>query len=131
VRPLVAAGRCECEHLAEASDPLTRLDVEAAFLLAAPLASLPATANGACLLAVSASYGEDGGRLVGVDVSVERGEIVSCSASIDPESPSWAKGPVESWTTAILEGAPSNLELGGEDVGLVRALVAGIHSALP
>jgi DNA-binding HxlR family transcriptional regulator len=131
VGPLVAAGRCECEHLAEAADPLTRLDVEAAFLLAAPLASLPATANGACLLAVSADDGEDGGRLVGVDVGVEQGEVVSCSASIDPESRSWAKGPVESWTTAILEGPPSSLEVGGEDVELVRALIAGIHSALP
>jgi len=132
VRPLVAAGRCECEHLAAATDPLTRLDVEAAFLLAAPLASLPATANGACLLAVSAADdGEVGGRLVGVDVSVERGEVVSCSASIDPESRSWAKGPVESWTTAILEGPPNGLEVGGEDVELVRALIAGIHSALP
>ncbi len=131
VRPLVAAGRCECEHLAGATDPLTRLDVEAAFLLAAPLASLPANASGACLLAVSTDDGEDDGRLVGVDVGVERGEVVSCSASIDPESRSWAKGPVESWTTAILEGPPSSLEVGGEDVELVRALIAGIYGALP
>jgi DNA-binding HxlR family transcriptional regulator len=131
VRPLVAAGRCECEHLAEAADPLTRIDVEAAFLLAAPLASLPANANGACLLAVSADDGEDGSRLVGVDVEVERGEVVTCSASVGTESRSWAKGPVESWTTAILKGASSSLELGGEDVGFVRGLVEGIHSALP
>ena len=131
VGPLVAAGRCECEHLAGEAEPLTRIDVEAAFLLAAPLASLPPTANGGCLLAVSADDGEDGGRLVGVDVGVERGEVVSCSASLDPESRSWAKGPVESWTTAILEGPPSSLEVGGEDVELVRALIAGIHSALP
>lgn len=131
VRPLVAAGRCECEHLAGETDPLTRLDVEAAFLLAAPLASLPATANGACLLAVSVDDGEDGGRLVGVDVDVERGEIVSCSASNGLESRSWAKGPVESWTTAILEGPPSSLELGGENVELVSELIEGMHRALP
>ena len=131
VRPLVAAGRCECEHLAQVTDPLTRIDVEAAFLLAAPLASLPATASGACLLAVDADNGANGGRLVGVDVGVERGEIVSCSASIGPDSRSWAKGPVESWTTAILEGLPGTLELGGENVELVRALIEGMHTAFP
>lgn len=131
VRLLVASGRCECEHLAATTDPLTRIDVEAAFLLAAPLASLPATANGACLLAVSADDGEDGARLVGVDVDVEQGEIVSCSTNIGLESRSWAKGPVESWTTAILEGPSNGLELGGEDVELVRALIDGMHSALP
>lgn len=130
VRPLVAAGRCECEHLAEATDPLTRLDVEAAFLLAAPLAALPATANGACLLAVSADDGENGGRLVGVDVDVERGEVVSCSANIGPESRTWAKGPVESWTAAILDGLSDGLELGGSDVRLAGALVEGMHAAL-
>jgi DNA-binding HxlR family transcriptional regulator len=131
VRSLVAAGRCECEHLAEAADPLTRLDVEAAFLLAAPLAALPATANGACLLAVSADDQEDDGRLIGVDVDVARGKVVSCSASIGPESRSWAKGPVESWTAAILEGPSGDLELGGENVELARALVEGMHDALP
>ena len=40
VGPLTAAGRCECEHLAEVTEPLTRIDIEAAFLLSVPLVDL-------------------------------------------------------------------------------------------
>jgi len=130
VRPLVAAGRCECEHLAEATDPLTRIDVETAFLLAAPLAALPATAAGTCLLAVSADDGEDEEKLIGVDVEVERGEVVSCDVGIGPEPRTWAKGAVASWTAAILDGVPHDLEFGGADPRFACALVEGMHTSL-
>ena len=48
VGPLTAAGRCECEHLAEMTEPLTRIDIEAAFLLAVPLVDLTVNYSGSC-----------------------------------------------------------------------------------
>jgi DNA-binding HxlR family transcriptional regulator len=130
VAPLVAAGRCECEHMAEATDPLTRLDVEAAFLLAAPLATLPATAGGSCGLAIGTDDdGVDFERLVGVEVEVEAGEVTSCTTSIDSEVRTWAKGPVDAWTTAILEGDSDGLELGGAEPDLAGALIESLYVA--
>src|ERR1044071_3228020 len=49
VAPIVAAGRCECKHLADATEPLTHIDVEAAFLLAVPLVDLDVTRSGLCV----------------------------------------------------------------------------------
>src|SRR6185436_13939014 len=132
VGPLVAAGRCECEHLAQAAGPLTRIDVEAAFLLAVPLVALPADTGGACVLAVSADtdeLDEEVERVIGVHVEVKQGMVVSCSAGAETEAPTWAKGPVDSWTTAILEGPPDCLELGGIDARLARALIEGMRTA--
>jgi DNA-binding HxlR family transcriptional regulator len=136
VGPLVAAGRCECEHLANATEPLTRIDVEAAFLLAVPLVALPAGASGSCLLAVSSANEESAERLTGVDVVVERGEVVSCVSRLEAESapePSVgtrATGTVESWVTAILEGRVDGVCLGGLDAELAHALVKSMHRSL-
>lgn len=131
VGPLVAAGRCECEHLADVTDPLTRIDIEAAFLLAVPLVALPASASGSCLLAVSAEEGEKPGeRLTGVEVKLEHGEVVSCALRPESESDIWATGTVDAWVEAILGGRIDGLRLGGQDTELAQALVASMHLSL-
>lgn len=131
VAPLVAAGRCECEHLSELTEPLTRIDIEAAFLLAVPLVELPASASGTFHLAVSAGGGEESAeRLVGVGVEIERGEVVSCASRLELEPETWARGPVDSWVTAILEGRSDGLLLGGDDSELVHALIERMHRSL-
>jgi len=131
VGPLVAAGRCEREHLAEQTEPLTRIDIEALFLLAVPLVALPASVSGSCLLAVAAAKGEESvERLAGIDVEVERGEVASCVPRLASESETWAAGPVDSWVTAILDGRIDGLRVGGDDSGLVRALIERMHHSL-
>ena len=60
VGPLIAAGRCECEHIAEVAEPLTRIDIEAAFLLAVPLVLLPIPRSGSCRLVVDTAEGDGG-----------------------------------------------------------------------
>jgi DNA-binding HxlR family transcriptional regulator len=133
VGPLVAAGRCECEYLAEATEPLTRIDIEAAFLLAVPLVELPESAGGPCVLAVgNASGDEPVERLTGVDVEVEGGEVISCVSRLESASSAGtrATGTVESWVTAILEGRLDGLRLTGSDAELARALVEGMHGSL-
>ncbi len=133
VGPLVAAGRCECEHLAGVTEPLTRVDIEAAFLLAVPLVDLTVNYSGSCLFAVdtgSEHDGEPGDRLAGAHIEVEEGAVVSCASSWEQEPRTWALGTVSSWVEAILEGRLERLRMGGADPRLATALIEGIHASL-
>jgi DNA-binding HxlR family transcriptional regulator len=133
VAPLVAAGRCECEHLAEVTEPLTRLDIEATFLLAVPLVDLEVNRTGSCLLAVSTTApaeAESRDRLAGVHVEVEAGDVVSCVSSLGQEPHTWALGTVDSWVDAILEGRLDRLRIGGSDPDLAAAVIAKLHASL-
>jgi DNA-binding HxlR family transcriptional regulator len=134
VGPLVAAGRCECEHLAEATEPLTRTDIEAAFLLAVPLVDLTVNHSGSCLLAVDTGSGNEGesrDRLAGVYVEIEAGAVASCVSRLEQEPPTWALGTVSSWVEAILERRLGRLRMGGADPKLATALIEGINASLP
>lgn len=133
VGPLVAAGRCECEHLAEVTEPLARTDIEAAFLLAVPLVDLTVNHSGSCLLAVDTGSGNEGqsrDRLAGVYVEIEAGSVVSCTSRLEQEPPTWALGTVSSWVDAILEGRLERLRMGGADPKLATALIEGINASL-
>lgn len=133
VGPLVAAGRCECEHLAELTEPLTRIDIEAAFMLAVPLVDLTINYGGSCLLAVdtgSGSEGESRDRLAGVNVEIEDGAVASCVCRLEQEPSTWALGTVDSWLDAILEGRLDRLRMGGKNPRLATALIEGMHSSL-
>jgi DNA-binding HxlR family transcriptional regulator len=133
VAPLVAAARCECEHLPETADPLTRIDIEAAFLLSVPLVDLEVTRSGSCLLGVdpgNARSTEASGRLAGVYVEIKEGGVVSCSSRLDQDPSTWAVGSIDAWVEAILEGDRHRLRLGGEDPGIADDLIARIHDSL-
>jgi DNA-binding HxlR family transcriptional regulator len=133
VGPLGAAGRCECEHLVDVTEPLTRIDIEAAFMLVVPLVDLTVNYSGSCLLAVdtgSGNGGESGGRLAGVYVEVEDGAVVSCVSRLEQEPRTWALGTVGSWLEAILDGRLDRLRMGGSDPRLATAVIAGMHSSL-
>jgi len=133
VGPLVAAGRCECRHMAGSTEALTRIDVEAGFLLAVPLLDLEANRNGPCLLAVDT--GADGGaqpgaRLAGVRVLIEDGTVTSCVSRLEQQPTTWALGTVEAWVDAILEGRTAALRTGGRDSRLAEGIAHGLHGAL-
>lgn len=133
VGPLVAAGRCECEHLVEVTEPLARIDIEAAFLLAVPLVDLTVNYSGSCLLAVdtgSANDGESGDRLAGVHIEIENGDVASCVSRLEKEPSTWALGTVSSWLDAILEGRLDRLRMGGEDPKLATAVIEGMYASL-
>jgi DNA-binding HxlR family transcriptional regulator len=133
VGPLTAAGRCECEHLAEVTEPLTRIDIEAAFLLSVPLVDLTVNYSGSCLLAVdtgSRNEGEPRDRLAGVHVEIEEGTVVSCVSRLEQEPSTWALGTVSSWLDAILEGRLDRLRMGGENPKLATALIEGLYASL-
>jgi DNA-binding HxlR family transcriptional regulator len=133
VAPLVAAGRCECEHLAEATDPLTRIDIEAAFLLSVPLVDLDVTRSGSCLFAVNTGLikaTEANDRLAGVYVEIEKGGVVSCSSRLEQNPRTWAIGSVGAWVDAILGGDRDRLRLGGEDPKIAGDLIKRLHESL-
>jgi DNA-binding HxlR family transcriptional regulator len=133
VWPLVAAGRCECQHFAAVTEPLGRIDIEAGFLLAVPLVDLDVTRSGSCLLAVDTGdehHTETLDRLAGVQIEVENGEVASCSSRLMQDPRTWALGSIPSWVDAFLEGTLDRLRLGGENPALARALIEGLHAAL-
>ncbi len=133
VGPLAAAGRCECLHFAETADPPTRIDIEAAFLLAVPLVALPADSSGSCLLAVSAPVSQEeetAPQIAGVHIEVERGEVVSCDSRLEGDPGTSALGTVEAWVGATLDGNPNGLRVGGSNQTLVESLVEGLHRVL-
>ncbi len=133
VGPLVAAGRCECRHMAALTEPLTRIDIEAGFLLAVPLVNLEVTRSGRCLLAVDTGGdggSESGARLAGVHVLIEDGAVVSCVSRLEQNPSTWALGTVEAWVEAILEGEMAPLRTGGHDPRLAEAIVAGLRDSL-
>lgn len=125
--PLAAAMRFERLHMPEASEPLTATDIEAKFLLAMPIARLSPQAEGACQLAAETEC--DPKRLAGVNVAIDRGKVVECVATLDPESATLAHGPAAGWLDALVRRDPAQLRIRGDEQ-LVRDLVHGAHDAL-
>jgi DNA-binding HxlR family transcriptional regulator len=131
VKPLAIAGRCECQHLRKRTTPPSQADIETAFLLAVPLAKLPASRSGSCLLAVagrdSGPAARGGGR-PGVEVVIERGEVISCFPAGDRESATRVYGPMDRWFEALAAGCPDSLTVSG-DHALVTALIRGLRTS--
>jgi len=132
IAPLAVAGRCERRYLPDVTAPITEVEVETAFMLTIPLASLP-PATGACMLAVPTGTDESqerGKGLAGVMVEVERGEVVSCAARLKQDPPTWALGTTEAWLDVMIDGRIEELRFGGVRPQLAADLVNGVHFAL-
>lgn len=134
VAPLSAAGRCERLHMPNESAPVTAVEVEASFLLALPIAPLPASATGTCVLSVLPEAGENGEEdhsAVGVTVEVKNGNIVSCRPEL-PENPPpvWALGVPMAWLNAVIDGHLEGLRFGDSKPQLTADLVNGLHLGL-
>ncbi len=127
VGPLVASGRCERLYMRERGSPITREDIEAAFMLSLPLVGLPDGASGCCRLEVDADP-VDAREQVGVRVTVERGKVVSCDLDSGPTEDDFASGPAEKWLDAVDGGKPEELQLGGGK--MAAGLVLALHLAL-
>ncbi len=98
-----------------------------------PLVTLDAGCSGSCLLAVSAAS-ENGGEptqhVAGIQVEVERGEVVSCDSRLEQNPGTWAMGTVEAWVGAALDGNLDGLRVGAADRALAGTLIEGLHRAL-
>lgn len=128
VAPLALATRWERKHVPTRTTPMSRIDAEAAFLLAMPLVRPPAEVSGACRLAVDIQS-RNGGRPAGVLVGVQDGQIASCTTIHGGPADAWVSGSAPNWLEAVIGGETERLEMGG-DGDLARALIDGLHSAL-
>jgi len=125
--PLSAAARFERTHLRDLTAPLKALDVEAAFLLSAPIVTLSSRTDGTCQLA--AHTGRNSQKLAGVRVIIDRGKIVECISQLEPKPRNWAVGSAGAWLNAIVRGEIEKLRVGGDEE-LARSLIEGVHLAL-
>jgi DNA-binding HxlR family transcriptional regulator len=126
--PLAAAARWERRHEPRATTPIGRLDIETAFLLAAPMLRPLDGLHGSCRLAAELGDGKKR-RLAGVVVELADGAVGSCTTSLNGDVEAWALGPPTAWLGAVIEGDVDGLELGG-DYALARALVERLHEVL-
>lgn len=128
VIPLAVAGRWERKHDADA-EPISRVEVEAAFLLALALVRLPTRATGACALAVLTS--EDGPKskrqVAGVAVEAKQGAIVSCKVATTTTQATWALGNIDAWLEVVIDGHPNALRVSGAKPQLARSIIKALH----
>jgi DNA-binding HxlR family transcriptional regulator len=129
IGPLTVAARCERKHMPSTTAPITRIDVESAFLLVAPLLDLGAGASGFCQLAVEAGSGDSRQPWAGVQMTLEKGSVSSCIARLEARPESSATGPAAAWLDAVIGRTPDLLCFSG-DADLGRELVEGIHDVL-
>jgi DNA-binding HxlR family transcriptional regulator len=114
VAPLAAATRWERQHNPDQSKPITRMDIESAFLLAVPLARLPVGATGSCRLAVEIRNTGRDPDLAGVQVNIESGQVVSCLARLEGPTDASISGTASSWITTVTKADAEGLDVGGE-----------------
>lgn len=127
IAPLAAAARWERDTGLEEAGPISRLEVEAAFLLTMPLVRLQSHLNGTCRLAVDLPVG--GGRPAGALVGVKKGHIVSCITTIQQPAEGWVSGSPAAWLDAVINGETEGLEMGVND-HLAQVLLNALHQAL-
>jgi DNA-binding HxlR family transcriptional regulator len=128
--PLILAARWERHH-DPAADPVTPIEIEAAFLLVLPLIELPSKTSGACALTVLLSSNGDGPArgVAAVSFEASKGRVVSSAAgAVDP--PTWALGDADSWLAAVVDGDRRGLRIGGGKPKLAERMVDGIHRTL-
>jgi DNA-binding HxlR family transcriptional regulator len=129
IGPLTVSARCERKYMANVTAPITRIDVESAFLLVAPLLDLDASVDGFCQLAVEGAPGDSRQPWAGAQVTVEKGAVNSCVARLEPRPESSVTGPAAAWLDAVIARNPELLYFGG-DAELGRSIVEGLHDVL-
>jgi DNA-binding HxlR family transcriptional regulator len=128
IAPIIAAVHWERIRLPAETAAITRIDVEAAFMLSVPMVTLPADLSGTSRLAVQMD-GNNRKRLAGVMVEVAEGRIESCVSRLEGNAIASATGSATSWIQAVTEQKPDRLAIGGEH-RLAASLVEGLHDVL-
>lgn len=112
--PLVAAVAWERHWAPAQTKALSRIDIEALFLLAVPLLDLPEELSGSCRLAVEMRNGSESD-YAGATVTVEAGRVVSCVARLDGGAEAWATAKADTWLGWMTGRREDRLEIGGEN----------------
>lgn len=126
VAPMASAAAWERRHRLAKAQPIGRLDVEAAFLLAVPLLEMSADFTGKCRLAVEVQGGSSP-VFAGVLVCFENGMVVSCSSRLEGETEAWVSGSPDAWLRRMSGAPQAGVELGG-DLAIVEELLDALRS---
>jgi DNA-binding HxlR family transcriptional regulator len=127
IAPLIAGVHWERIQLPDRTVPVTRVDVEAAFMIVIPMLDLPNDVSGLSRLAVQLNGG--GQRLAGVMVDVEKGQVGTCTSRLEGKPAASGIGSATAWIRAVTDPDPERLSIDG-DHRLASALVGGIHDVL-
>jgi DNA-binding HxlR family transcriptional regulator len=128
VAPLVAAVAWEREWAAARTKAMSRIDIEALFLLTIPLLDLPEELSGSCRLAVETRPGPQP-EYAGATVTVEAGRPISWAARLEGDAEAWAVGTAGGWLSWMSGGPDRPLDLGG-DGALARAIAEAMRHRL-
>lgn len=126
--PLVAAVAWERKWASKQTKALSRIDIEALFLLALPLLDLPEDLSGRCRLAVELRSGSQP-EYAGATVTLQAGKPFSLVARLEGESDSWIGGSAGSWLSWLSGSHDRPLELGG-DSALARSVLESLRHGL-
>jgi DNA-binding HxlR family transcriptional regulator len=128
ITPLAAAAHWERRRIPTASPPISRLDIEAAFLLAVPMLTLASQLSGTCRLAVDMPRDREHD-FVGILFDVQDGEVLSCSSRLAGAADVVVTGSSRAWLRAVIDREPGCLARSG-DRELAAEVVDGLHGAL-
>jgi DNA-binding HxlR family transcriptional regulator len=127
---VVGIGRWRHHHvIAEDEEGMTAEEMATALKTALPLVHLEGHGGKCvklCVLRGDEAGGAEG-EIVWAEVE-EDGTLHGCSPANDSED-AWARGKVETWIPAILDGNPRKVLIGGED-RLVSDILTQLHEAL-
>jgi DNA-binding HxlR family transcriptional regulator len=129
VLPLTAAIAWEQRFLKEPEANIGGIDAEAAFLLAIPLISLGPEVTGRCRLSVEVR-GAAEPIFAGVLVSIEGGQVTSCTARLKGAVDASATGTPGAWIRQVGGVAEPQLEMSG-DFAIARAVVGALQALSP
>jgi DNA-binding HxlR family transcriptional regulator len=127
VAPLAAAVRWEQGHLPGAVQPMSRVEIDTAFLLAMPLLRVESSMAGSCRMDVRMDDDEEGP--AGASAVVVKGKVISCAVARDDLSDSWATGSQPDWAETLTSSSSRQLTFGG-DQPLGRALLDDLRLLL-
>jgi DNA-binding HxlR family transcriptional regulator len=128
IAPIIAAVHWEQTQLPSQVPAITKIDVEAAFMMVIPMLRLGSEFSGSIRLAVDMN-GAGKARLAGVMVSLEEGRIASCTTRLEGEPAAEAIGSATNWIRAVTDPEPALLQIAG-DRRLAIACAAAIHEVL-
>lgn len=126
--PLTVAAAWERQHRPADAQPIGRLGVEAAFLLAIPLLEMPSEFDGKCRLAIEVQGGNSP-IFAGVLVHIQEGKVVFCSSRLKGEVEAWVSGSPDLWLERMNGTDGYQLELGG-DISVAEAFLDGLVKAV-
>lgn len=126
--PLTAAVGWERRWARDQTKAIGRLDIEAGFLLAAPLLDMSDDVSGVCRLGVE-MRSDSKLEYAGAMMKVDGGRLLSCSARLEGSPDGWATGTTADWFGPASRQADSDLEFGG-DVLLARSIAQAMRNTL-